>query len=497
MKRRRAIGLPLASLGYNDAMLTGMESILRDQCGLTPGLTVLAAVSGGADSLCLLDVIRRAGYPVVVAHFDHRLREESEAEAANVQRLAKTLGLPFVVGGADVREHASKMKLSLEEAARNLRYAFLFEQARAHRAQAVAAGHTADDQVETILMRLLRGSGLTGLKGMSHRTILEAFDPNIPLVRPLLDIWREETLDYCAGRGFSPANDPSNASFNFLRNRIRHLLIPTLETYNPKFREAAHRAARLLQDDHRVILDAVTRAWQDVLVAESAELIAFDAHALLGLPRGLQRRLLKRALEKIAPGEEAAFAAIERAASFLDQAQASGGLSLPGQARLLREADRVYVAARAAVLPFERWPQLPAGTDFIAMPLPGAVSLAGGWRLTAERWGIPMLAREQMQANADPLQVWIDAGRADGDLSARVRRDGDRFAPLGIGGHTQKLSDFFTNSKIPRRVRARWPLVCLGETIAWVAGRQLAEPFRLTKDSRWILHLVLVPPKTE
>ncbi|MBV6396368.1 MAG: tRNA(Ile)-lysidine synthase [Anaerolineales bacterium] len=478
-------------------MLTGLESILRDQCGLAPDRAVLAAVSGGADSLCLLDVIRRAGYPVVVAHFNHRLREESEAEAANVSRLAESLGLPFVVGRADVREHASRMNWSLEAAARNLRYAFLFEQARAQGAQAVAAGHTADDQVETILMHLLRGSGLTGLKGMAHRTILTSFDPNIPLVRPLLDTWREETRAYCAAQGFTPVNDPSNDSFNFARNRIRHLLIPTLETYNPKFRAAAHRAAQLLHDDHRIVRDAVTRAWQDTLVVESAHLIAFDSRSLLGLPRELQRHLLKRAFEQVAPGEEITFAVIERAVSFLDEARASVGLSLPGRARLVREVDRVYVAASGAVLPFERWPQLPADADRISVPLPGAVSLAGGWSLTAERWGIPMLAHEQMQANADPLQVWVDPSRADGALSVRVRHDGDRFAPLGMGGHTQKLSDFFTNIKIPRRARPRWPLVCLGEAIVWVAGRQLAEPFRLTKDSRQILHLTLVPPKME
>src|SRR5512143_2120761 len=160
------------------------EPVLLDQCGLDPQKPLLAGVSGGPDSLCLLDILHSAGYPVIVAHFNHHLRPEADEEAASVAGLAQDLGLAFVTDSADVNKYAAENSLSLEEAARLLRYRFLFRVARERSAQAVAVGHTADDQVETILMHFLRGAGLAGLKGMEVRTHLPVFDAGIPLVRP-------------------------------------------------------------------------------------------------------------------------------------------------------------------------------------------------------------------------------------------------------------------------------------------------------------------------
>lgn len=484
-------------LGYNRIMLVGMDSILKDQCKLAPGRPVIVAVSGGPDSLCLMDILYKAGYPIVIAHFNHKLREESDAEAEALGQMAERLQVPFAVESADVRAYSSENKLSIEEAARNLRYTFLFEQARRYDAQAVAAGHTADDQVETVLMHFVRGAGLRGLKGMTYRTVLPAFDPAVPIIRPLLDVWREETVVYCAGQGLRPFHDPSNESLNFLRNRIRHLLVPTLETYNPKFREAAWRTAQLLSADHEIVRDAVAVAWQQVTSTESENLVVLDAAILSSYSIGLQRHLIRMALERIVPQEEISFDALERAAGFLVDSDGRAQLSLPGDARLLREENRIYIAGRDAVLSFERWPQLPGDKDSIPLPVPGEVNLPGGWRITCEHWNIPALAREQMQANENPLQVWLDADKLAGDLSLRIRREGDRFEPFGLGGHTQKLSDFFTNVKLPQRARDRWPLLSVNDVIAWIPGYQLADPFRITKNSRRILYFTLVPPKKD
>lgn len=475
-------------------MLPSMESILRTECRLEPGHPIIVAVSGGPDSLCLMDILRQAGYPIIVAHFNHKLREESDLEANTVEQMAGRLGIPSVVESVDVRAYSSEKKLSLEEAARHLRYTFLFEQARRHNAQAVAVGHTADDQVETVLMHFLRGAGLNGLKGMAYRTILPAFDSAIPIVRPLLDVWREETEVYCAGQGLRPHHDPSNDSMNFLRNRIRHLLIPNLETYNPKFREAAWRTAQLLAADHATVMEAADAAWKRVVVNESTGLTIFDAPALLGLSLGLQRNLLRRSLERIGPLDDATYQTLERATAFLTDSKRPAQLALGGGIRLMREAGQFIVAGSEAVLPFERWPQLPAEAESIPLELPCQVELSGGWKFTGEKWNIPALAWEQMQLNEDPFQVWLDAERLKENLCLRVRRDGDRFEPLGMGGHSQKLSDLFTNEKLPQRARDRWPLLCAGETIAWVPGYQPADPFRLTKASRQILYFTLVAP---
>jgi len=474
-----------------------MDSILRDAsaCRLDPARPIVVAVSGGPDSLCLMDILRQAGFPIIVAHFNHKLREGSDIEANTVEKMAGRLGLPSVIESADVRAFAVEKKLSIEDAARTLRYRFLFEQARQHEAQAVAVGHTADDQVETVLMHFLRGAGLNGLKGMTYRTVLSVFDSEIPLVRPLLDVWREETVVYCAGQGLRPHYDPSNDSLNFLRNRIRHLLIPTLETYNPKFREAVWRTAQSLTADHAILVDSVDAAWTRSVVSESAGLVIFDSTTLTGFAPGLQRYLFRRAMERINPASDITYAALERVTAFLAGPRRNSPLLFTGGIRLLREADQVFVAGESATLPFERWPQLSVGADLVPLNPPCQIELPGGWRFTCEKWNIPALAREQMQANEDPFQVWLDAEGLQGGLSLRIRKEGDRFEPLGMDGHSQKVSDFFTNVKLPQRARERWPLLSVGEAIAWIPGFQPAHTYRLLKTSRRILYFNLTSPK--
>jgi len=205
---------------------------------------IIVGVSGGADSLCLLGTLHEAGYSLIVAHFDHQLRPDSAEGAKFVQQIAEKYNLHFVSASDDVAAYAKAEKQTTEEAARNLRYRFLFAQARKYNAQAVAVGHTADDQVETVLMHFLRGAGLSGLKGIQPRTILPAFDLEIPLVRPILDFWRDDTVAYCVAHNLTPHEDPSNASDDFFRNRLRHNLIPELEKYNPRFRETLQRTSR-------------------------------------------------------------------------------------------------------------------------------------------------------------------------------------------------------------------------------------------------------------
>ena len=218
-----------------------LETVFRDQCGLDPNRPVLAGVSGGPDSLCLLDILHTAGYRVIVAHFNHQLRPEADQEADSVSARARSLGLPFASACADVRAYAGAHRLSLEEAARMLRYQFLFASARKYEAQAVAVGHTADDQVETVLMHFLRGAGLAGLKGMEYRTLLPVFDQQIPLVRPLLSLWRADTEAYCREHALQPHYDVSNTDQAFFRNRLRHALLPELEKYNPRVKESVCR----------------------------------------------------------------------------------------------------------------------------------------------------------------------------------------------------------------------------------------------------------------
>ena len=473
-------------------MLDTIETTLREQCGLTKDRPVIAGVSGGPDSLCLMGVLRNAGYRLIIAHFNHKLRPDSDTDANVVEQTATRLNIASVLESGDVRGFADAEKLSIEDAARIMRYRFLMEQARRFKAQAVAVGHTADDQVETVLMHFLRGAGLSGLKGMTHRTIIKTFDPETPIVRPLLDVWREETVVYCAANGFRPRNDPSNASLDFLRNRLRHLLIPTLESYNPRFREAVWRTSRSLAGDYEIIAQAWTDAWKVCVVQETRTFIAFDVSAFNRQPTGLQRNLIRHAIECIRPDDlDTGFVAIERALQFIRDEQRNIRIDLSGDLHLLREGLLVYVVTGNATLPVERWPQMPDQASTVPLKIPGSIPLSGGWKLTCERWNIASLAMEQTKTNDDPFQVWLDAKGISDALELRVRQDGDRFEPLGMDGHAMKISDFFINVKLPQRARDRWPLLCMGEKVVWVPGYRPAHAYRLTESTRQALYFSL------
>jgi tRNA(Ile)-lysidine synthase len=470
-------------------MLENIQSILQDQCRLRRDQFIVVGVSGGPDSLCLMSVLRKAGYRIIVANFNHKLRPDADTDANIVEQTATRLNLVSVIESGDVRAYAEEEKLSIEEAARNMRYHFLMEQAHRFNAQAVAVGHTADDQVETVLMHFLRGAGLAGLKGMNYRTIIHMFDPQIPIVRPLLDTWREETIVYCAANGFRPRHDPSNASLDFFRNRLRHLLIPTLESYNPRFREVVWRTSRSLAGDYEILLNVLEETWKVCVVQENADFIAFDSAALTKQPIGLQRNLIQRAIGRIHPDElDISYATLERAANFISDENHHVRLDLSGGVHLLREGVLIYVVAGKATLPIERWPQMPDESNTIPLKIPSQVVLSGGWTLNCERWNIASLALEEARSNNDPFQAWVDANGISDALELRVRQEGDRFQPLGMDGHEMKISDFFINVKLPQRARERWPLLCMGEKVVWVPGYRPAHPFRLTESTRQVLY---------
>ncbi len=449
-----------------------MREILWEKCGLNETAPVLVAVSGGADSLTLLHVLHASGYPLICATFNHRLRPEAGDEVEHVRRIAEGLGLPFVSDSADVAAYATAEGLSVEEAARTLRYRFLFRAAREAGAQAVAVGHTADDQAETVLMHFLRGAGLSGLKGMPHRAVLPVFDAEIPLVRPLLGWWRADTEQYCRENGLSPIYDPSNSDTTYFRNRLRHELIPRLESYNPRVREALVRTALALQGDDDLLAEIIEAAWQQSVLEQGAGYIAFERAALEHMSAALRRNVFRRAAFMLRPGlRDVDFDALERAAS-LKPVNLAGGLSV------FPEDQKVYLSVWEADLPSAQWPQAEDGKLV-------------NWELVIETVEEENLFA-RAQENVDPFTAWLDADLVEGNPQIRTMRAGDRFWPLGMPGKSVKLQDFFVNIKLPRRARGKWPLVCVREEIAWVAGLRLAHPFRVTEKTKRALRLQLL-----
>lgn len=471
-------------------MLENLSQILRDECQLDPAKPIVVGVSGGPDSLCTLDVLERCGYKPVVAHFNHQLRPEAEAESEIIRQLAENRKLPFIKGTDDVAARAEKRHESLEEAARNARYHFLFASAKSVAAQAVAVGHSADDQAETVLMHLLRGAGMDGLSGMEIRALPNAWSEKIPLVRPLLGVWRAQIMEYCQEQGFDPIIDATNEDQTFFRNRLRHELLPILESYNPSIRKVLWRTAEVLQGDKKLVNQAADTAWQECLVSEGSNYVVIDPQRASQQPLSVQRHLIRRAIGSLRPGlRDIGFAAIEQVRKYFQDFQPPAEIDLIAGLKLISEPGRIWLAEWEALLPTSEWPQI---LEEVLLPVPGAFELPDGWRIAAERVTTNKIIRNQAQHNPDPFQVWIDAKHIQEPLIVRPRREGDRFQPFGMDGHSIKISDFMINEKLPRRARGDWPLVCCADQIVWVPGYRLAHPFCITASTTQAVQLKMM-----
>jgi tRNA(Ile)-lysidine synthase len=457
---------------------------------------LLAGVSGGPDSLCLLDSLHAAGVPLIAAHFNHKLRPEADREAAFVEALAERIGVQFVGGSGDVRTYAEENKLSLEEAARIMRYRFLFAQARSCQAAAVAVGHTADDQVETILMHFLRGAGMTG------RTLLPEFDPEIPLVRPIMHLWRNDTEAWCREHALQPVIDPTNTDETYFRNRLRHSLIPELEKYNPRFKNTLLRMAEALAGDAEALTEAINSAWPRVVLEANADHISFRSAALEELSGGLRRDIFRRAIESLRPGLRTLdFKALERASNFVAAGKDSSASNQPPpQVELIaglvlfREEQAIHLVTPQAELPASQWPLI---NGVYELQIGGQVRLNANFSLSAVEIDNMEEARSSATENEDPFCAWLDADQTGNHFTIRARRPGDSFSPLGMNRQTVKLREFYINVKIPRRARPGWPLVCAGEQVAWVPGYRLAHPFRITEGTNRAVRLELRPVRKE
>jgi tRNA(Ile)-lysidine synthase len=456
---------------------------------------VMIGVSGGPDSLCLLDLARQiSSLKITVAHFNHKLRPEADREAEIVRQVAEEMGLPFVTDSADVQAYAKKDHLSLEEAARMLRYRFLFAQARLHHASIVAVGHTADDQVETVLMHFLRGAGLAGLKGMAAHTCPNEFDREIPLVRPILHLWRRETENYCHEHNLHPVDDPSNSDESYFRNRLRHSLIPELEEYNPRFKNVLLRTAEALAGDYEVLADSINMTWPKVVQEAGSDYVAFNSTALESIPRGLLRNIIRRGMELLRPSmRNLDFNVLQRAADFITAPMRINTevpprkMDLAEGLYLQREADTLYLATLKTVLPSANWPLI---EGIFGLQINHQLDLDDTTSLSAFEVDINN-ARRSAQENDNAFIAWMDADLTGDRFTVRTRHPGDRFKPLGMEGHTVKLSDLFVNVKLPERARGKWPLVIVGDEIAWVPGFRAAHTFRITEETKRAVRLTL------
>ena len=440
---------------------------------LSPGDKVLVAVSGGPDSLSLLHRLwtEREGRQIRVeaAHLDHGLRgQESAAEAEWVSDWCAERGIVCHSGREDVAAFASAHKRGKQEAARMVRYAFLERTAAAIGADKIATGHTRDDQAETVLGNILRGTGTDGLRGIPERRGL--------IVRPLLGVSRAEIDAYCAAHSLSPRQDASNfSSDHYTRNRLRLELLPQLRReYNPRVDDALLRLSEIAARDSDYLAGQAAAAIADAVRSESRGRLEMDRTVLARLHPVLLPYVLRQAIKRIRGSNEGiSYESLSLVGEAIARNKPRGFalmLSYPTcTVDVTRDTVTVFIFADQDAL---------YGYFSTPLPVPGTAALPElGWTMTAS-WV------------ETPGAVRLDADAVDlASLTARNRRSGDKMDPLGMGGRHKKVSDIFTDAKVPRSERARVPIVADAQGIVWIAGHALAERVKVTDKTARVLYL--------
>ena len=457
---------------------------IREHELVQPDGHVLVGISGGPDSTCLLMTLAALRsslrFDLHAGYFDHQLRGPRAAarERRFVQSLADALGVPLRCGSGDVRAHARGR--SLEEAARELRYRFLAESAQEAGCHTIAVGHTRDDQAETVLLHLIRGSGLRGLAAIAPAAPWpvpsQAGADALRLVRPLLSLTREDTEACCREAGLTPISDPSNRSPTFLRNRIRGELLPLLRTYNPRMDEALARLADAAADD----VDLLEQLAAASLVEErgAAGTARLSRRRLGQLPPALQRHAVRLAVSHVAGSAQGLSDRHVRAVLRANSGPTGNQLDLPRGLLVEVRRDAIVFSTN----PLDGETPLPA--DETALPVPGEARF-GPWRFQADLLEGPPA---DLTAAGDRHTALLNAAVCGDRLWLRRRRRGDRFHPLGLA-QPKKLQDFFVDAHVPRAERDAVPLVCSDRGIAWVVGQRPAEWAKITAGTRRTLRL--------
>ncbi len=454
-------------------LLAEVQACVETYAMLSQGDTVIVAVSGGADSMALLSVLLqlRAAYhlTIVVAHVNHQLRGvESERDALFVEQQARRLGVPFYQTRVDVRGLQRQARLAVHPAARQLRYRFFYALAAKLDATRVTLGHTSDDQAETVLMRLVRGASARGLAGIPA--------VRLPFMRPLLCVSRQTIYAYLRQEGIAWVEDSSNVQQTYLRNRVRHDLLPHLRRYNPQMSPRLNDVAELLHAED-AFLETQVDAWISPLVdARVAHRRTLQRTLFRTIPLAIQRRLLLRVTETfLAPSDGLSFRHIESLRQWMMHDTREKSWYGPSHLMATQHDETVVLWQRHKRL---------AMPDTLLLPVPGRVELpALNIRLDAEVCAVPVEGSVRQTHEA-----WLDLDAVSTPLTVRFWRFGDRFRPLGAPG-SKKLQDFFIDSKIPQAERLDVPLVASQQTIVWVVGYRIAEVCKLRTHTHRAVHL--------
>ncbi|MGA1839873.1 MAG: tRNA lysidine(34) synthetase TilS [bacterium] len=470
---------------------------------------VLVACSGGPDSMALFHVLKEISseyaLTLYLIHLNHGIRKEADEDEAFVRQIAGDSGLEIVTGRVDCLALSKRWKISLEGAARKARYEFFRAQARNLGVSKIALGHTADDQAETLLMRLLRGSGLKGMAGISpirHRD-------GVCYIRPLIRCQRPEILKYLSSRNIPFKTDKTNLKACCTRNRIRLELIPYLKKeFNPSLVNTLSKTTELLREDHLALKETVSgiekrieKGSKKIDTAKDAlntlpfieisgkETQSLHIEDLKTQPLGIQRRILWKSLSHFnqKPGS-IHFEHIQAIIRLINRSEGGGELDLPGGINAYRSGGNLFLTrygtGREKYLK-RRSEEEKRNINHYPLNIPGSTFIPF-FNLTLKASLLDI--NEITEIPADPKAAFLDYDTITGPLQVRRRFPGDRFHPLGMPSE-KKLKEFFIDMKVPRRIRDVWPLLAGGSKIFWVLGLRIGHPYRVTSSTSKILKM--------
>lgn len=452
-----------------------IEQYIRQHGLLQPGDRVLAAVSGGVDSVVMLDILLnlrdRWGLVVAAAHFNHQLRgEESDADEAFVRNLCSENNLEFFVERADTRAVAAEQKKSIQTAARDLRYEFFSRVRSKHGFTKIATAHHADDNAETVLLNLVRGSGVRGLSG------IPVSRSDLGVVRPLLCVSRDEIEVYAKQQSLAFRTDSSNVHVQYARNFLRHAVVPLLKHHlNPNLTSTLNRTAELFRDLDRFLVETTTQVLNRVVEHETAQELTMKIDALQQVPPYLQEYSLLLAAQRFSQ-TDVDFSTV-RSLLNLTVAESGSLYSLTKNCTVIRDRSRLVFRKDCAEIPFYYKIEPNKSYQF-------------------DRFRFASSPSGTFQKIEHGLIEFVDADRLGSNLVLRTWKEGDWFYPLGMGGR-KKLSDFFIDAKIPLFEKRSIPVLESDGAIVWVCGRRIDHRFRVSESTKRIMKLEYIPGTLE
>ena len=456
------------------SFLKNIEKVLKEL--IAPGDKVLVGVSGGTDSIVLLHVLhwfsRIQNYNLIVVHINHMARgKDSDADSDFVESVANKLKLPFYLKKIDVEIERLQLKTSFQDAARIIRYQFFEETLQSVGGNKVALGHSADDQVETILMNILRGTGLKGLTGI----------PQVrgSIFRPFLGIHRKDLEIYLKEKDFSFRDDSSNSDKKYLRNRIRHELIPHLETYNPGIKKSLKEMSGIAREEDSLL----SQMTSDIFIQKIGECneknIVWNIEDFQSYPSALRKRLVREIFCRITGDMQAITGYhVQQIINLFNSPKAGKIINIPRGVTVTCSYESVLFSKLIGGISENE----PLVTPIV---VPGITELLEG---QIRRVETKIFTDKKVLSSLDPgRQAFFDLGKTGFVIQARFFRKGDRFYPLGMTGH-KKLKSFFIDQKVPQSMRSKIPILTnADDDIIWVYGQRISHLYRVTDKTKKVL----------